>query len=79
MQNFEQVGRELQKRGKSDELKALAESPDGKKLGQMVDSSAIGQAARAGDSEALKKMLGQVLSTDEGRRLAESIRKMMGE
>ncbi len=79
MQNFEQIGKELERRGKADKIKALAESDDGVRLSQMVDTSAIGQAARSGDSEALKKMISQVLGTDEGKRLAENIRKMMDE
>ena len=43
----------------------------------MIDADAIGRAARSGDADALKKLLGSVLSTKEGMRLAENIRKMM--
>ena len=32
MQNFEQLGRELERRGKTDDIRALAQSPDGQKL-----------------------------------------------
>lgn len=77
MLNFENVGRELQNRGKTDGIKALAESEDGMKIGRMVDVSAVEAAARSGDSEALRNMLSRVLSTDEGKRLAESVKKMM--
>lgn len=77
MQNFEQLGRELDKRGKTDSIRRLAESPDGAKLAGMVDASAIEKAARSGDSEAIKAMLSKVLSTQEGKRLAENVRKMM--
>jgi len=79
MQNFEQLGRELERRGKADMIKELAQSDDGIRLGQMVDTSGIAQAARSGDSEALKRMISQVLGTDEGRRIAENIKKMMDE
>ena len=79
MPNFEEIGRELERRGKTNTLKSLAESPDGQRLSRMLDAGAVEKAARSGDMNALKSMLSQVLSTDEGKRLAESVRKMMQE
>ena len=78
MQNFEQLGRELERRGKTSQLRALAESEDGAKLATMVDGERLARAAKSGDGEALREMLGSLLSTDEGRRLAERIRKTIG-
>ena len=77
MQNFEQIGRELERRGKTDEIRKLAESGDGQKLSRMIDQQAIERAAKSGDSAALHNILSQVLGTEEGRRLAENVRKMM--
>ena len=77
MQNFEQIGRELQRRGKAEQIRQLAESEDGAKLARLVDANAVEQAARSGDGEALKAILSSVLNTREGRRLAEDVRKMM--
>lgn len=77
MQNFEELGRELQRQGKTDGIKRLAESEDGKKISRMVDAKALENAARNGDSAALHSILGSVLSTDEGKRLAESIKQLM--
>ncbi|MDD6090313.1 MAG: hypothetical protein SO014_05865 [Candidatus Limivicinus sp.] len=77
MQNFEQIGRELQRRGKTEQIRQLAESEDGAKLARLVDANAVEQAARSGDGEALKAILSSVLNTREGRRLAEDVRKMM--
>ena len=77
MQNLENMSRELQRSGKAAQLRTLAESADGQRLSQMLDGKAVEQAARSGDSEALQSILGQVLSTREGRRLAESIQKLM--
>ena len=57
----------------------LAESADGVKVGHMLDAKAVEDAARSGDSAALQKLLSQVLSTDEGRRLAENVRRLMQE
>ena len=77
MQNFEQLGKELERRGKADDIKKLAESDDGVKLAGMIDAQQIQQAAKAGDTEALKSLLSSVLQTQEGKRLAENVRKMM--
>ncbi len=77
MKSFEELGRELERRGKTEDIKRIAESEDGQKLGRMVDAGDVERAARAGDSAALQEMLRRVLSTDEGRRLAENVRRMM--
>ena len=79
MQNFEQLGRELDRRGKTGELRALAESEDGARLAAMLDGERLQKAAQAGDSAALRAMLGSVLQTEEGRRLAMGIQEMMKE
>ncbi len=77
MQNFENIGRELERRGKTDGIRKIAESADGQSLSRMIDASAVEQAAKNGDTEALKNMVTKVLSTDEGKRLAESLRRLM--
>jgi phosphoribosylanthranilate isomerase len=77
MQNFEQLGKELERRGKADDIKRLAESEDGLKLAGMLNAQQIQQAAKTGDTEALKSLLSSVLQTQEGKRLAENVRKMM--
>ena len=79
MQDFEKVGRELERRGKADDIKKLAESADGQRLSRMIDPKAVESAARSGDSEALKSILSSVLSTAEGQRLAESVKRMMSD
>lgn len=77
MQNFEQLGRELERRGKTEQIKQLAESEDGEKLAKLIDANAVEQAAKSGDGEALRSLLSSMLSTQEGKRLAESVRRMM--
>ena len=77
MQNFEQLNASLQQSGRTGELRRLAESEDGARLAAMLDQKALERAAASGDGEALRGILGTVLRTEEGRRLAESIRKMM--
>ena len=77
MQNVDELGRELERRGKTEELKALADSREVRKLGQMLDPTAVERAAKSGDSQALKKLLSSVLSTQEGQRLAQSVQQLM--
>ncbi len=75
---FEEAGEELMRRGRADDIKKLAESEDGQKLRDMIDAEKIRQAAGSGDGKALQEMLSAVLSTEEGKRLAENVRKMLG-
>ena len=77
MQNFEELGRELDRRGKTDKLKTLADSREVQKLGQMLDPAAVERAARSGDSQAIKSLLSSVLSTREGQKLAQSVQQLM--
>lgn len=77
MQNFEQLGKELERRGKADDIKRLAESDDGLKLARMIDPKQLEQAARSGDADTLRALLSSVLQTQEGKRLAENVKKMM--
>lgn len=77
MHNFEKLGQELERMGKTEEIKRLAQSEDVQKIGRMVDTDAVEKAARSGDNEALKRMLTQVLSTDEGKKLAESVSRLI--
>ncbi len=77
MKDIEKLGEELRKSGRSDALMKLAQSPDGKAVSRLVDADALGRAAKSGDTDALRDILRGVLSTDEGRRLAEDLRKAM--
>ena len=62
MKSFEELGRELERRGKTEDIKRIAESEDGRRLGRMVDAGDVERAARAGDSAALQEMLRAVYS-----------------
>ncbi len=76
MRDLEALGRELQRSGKGGELKRLADSADGQRLARMLDAESVRQAA-AGDGEAMRRLLGSVLSTGEGRRLAQQLSELM--
>ena len=77
MQDLEALGKELQRRGKTGELKALADSADGRRLGRMLDAETIRKAAQSGDRQAMRQVLGSVLATEEGKRLAQQLKKLM--
>lgn len=77
MQDIEKLGRELQKQGKTDKLKSIAESEEGKAVMDVIDGAEVERAAKAGDAAALKTILAQVLSTDEGKRLAAKLKDAM--
>ncbi len=71
------MARALQREGKTARIRALADSADGRRLGQMIDAGAVEKAVRGGDGAALQQILRGVLATAEGQRLAESLRKVM--
>ena len=77
MKDLEKLGQELQKSGKTDKLRSLADSADGQAIGRMIDPAEVERAAKSGDAAALQSILTQVLSTDEGKRLAESLKRAM--
>lgn len=77
MQNFEQLGKELERRGKAEDIKRLAQSEESRALAGMIDAGKLQQAAKSGDTDALRAMLSSVLQTREGQQLAQNVRKMM--
>ncbi len=77
MSDFAKMGEKLLRNGKAEELKAIADSADGRKLSKMLDATAIEKAAKSGDTAALQDILKQVLSTGEGQRLAKRLQETM--
>lgn len=77
MENLEALSRELERRGKADAIKRLADSQQGRSLAAMIDPEKVELAARSGDAAALKSMLGSILETKEGRALAENVKKLL--
>ena len=63
--------------GKADKLRELADSEDCRALGAMLDAAAVAKAVAKGDGEAINGILRQVLSTEEGRRVAQKINEAM--
>lgn len=77
MQDLEKLRRELERSGRTEQLKTLAQSEEGRRLRSMVDAEAVAGALRNGDGAALQQQLSALLSTGEGQRLAERLKKLM--
>ena len=56
-------------------LGALADTPEGRALAPQLDEAALRAAAKEGDTAALQDILRRVLSTPEGKALAEKVRR----
>ena len=68
MQDPEQIRKELERRGQQEKLRRLAAA---------MDLEQARRALRSGDSAQLGRVLQTILSSREGRELAESVKKMM--
>lgn len=77
MLDLERINAEIERSGKKDRLKSLAADADGLAVSRMLDPAAVEKAAKSGDADALKDILSRVLSTDEGKRLAEKLKNAM--
>ena len=73
----EKLARELERSGKGEALRQLGSSAEGKKLESMIDGAALQKALQSGNTASLKKMLGALLSTTEGKALAEDVGRIM--
>lgn len=78
MNNFDKMSKELLKGGKAGELNKVVNSPEGKKIGSMVDGNALKKAVATGDNDTVNRILGQFLSTDEGKSLAKKLSENFG-
>lgn len=77
MKDLDALKNQLARDGRLQRLQEIADSTDGQKLADALDVQKIEQAARAGDTETLRQILTQVLSTDTGQRLAGKVKDAM--
>ena len=77
MKDLDALKNQLARDGRLQRLQEIADSTDGQKLAGALDAQKIEQAARAGDTETLRQILTQVLSTDTGQRLAGKVKDAM--
>lgn len=77
MKDLDALKQELARDGRLKRLQAIADSTDGQRFADALDAQKIEQAARTGDTELLRQVLTQVLSTDAGQRLAGKVKDAM--
>ena len=77
MKDLDALKQELARDGRLKRLQAIADSTDGQRFADALDAQKIEQAARTGDTETLRQILTQVLSTDAGQRLAGKVKDAM--
>ena len=73
MKDLERLAKELGRGEKGEALRKLGSSADGRALESAVDGAALEKAFADGDAAALRRMLGALLATPEGKRLAEDV------
>ena len=77
MKDLDALKNQFARDGRLQRLQEIADSTDGQKLADALDAQKIEQAARTGDTETLRQILTQVLSTDTGQRLAGKVKDAM--
>lgn len=77
MKDFSKYEQEIRKSPKAGKIMEAADSEEGKRLSRMLDSSELERAVSSGDTEAMKKILAQVLSTPDGQALAKKVKEIM--
>lgn len=77
MEGWEELEQELKRRGKTGALRQLAASGDARRLAERMDGAKAREALRRGDGASLSALLQQVLTSEEGRRLARQVEDMM--
>lgn len=77
MKDLDALKQELAHDGRLQRLQAISDSTDGQRFADALDAQKIEQAARTGDTELLRQILTQVLSTDAGQRLAGKVKDAM--
>ena len=77
MKDLDALKQELAHDGRLQRLQAIADSTDGQRFADALDAQKIAQAARTGDTELLRQILTQVVSTDAGQRLAGKVKDAM--
>ena len=78
MNDLERLAKELGRGEKGEALRKLGSSADGRALESAVDGAALEKAFASGDAAALRRMLGALLATPEGKRLAEDVERIIG-
>lgn len=78
MKDFEKAKNEIMSGDKAEIVRGALDSREGRSVGKMVDGEALKKAVMKGDSETVSRILGKVLSTDDGKALADRVNRQLG-
>ena len=78
MDDLEALGKALLTGKNGEALRSLARSGEARRLGQSLDRTAAEEALRSGDGEKLRALLEGILSTGDGKALAEAVSALDG-
>ena len=78
MEDLEKLGSALLSGKNGDALRALAGTEEAQRLSRQMDTAAAERIMRSGDPAQMKALLQQLLSTPEGRSLAQKLSRMGG-
>lgn len=78
MSDFDKLKKELLSGDKAKKVNKIVNSPEGKRIGKMVDGDALKKAAQSGDEKTVNNILGKVLATDDGKELVRRIGESLG-
>lgn len=76
MDEFREAGERLLSGREGNTLRALAQTPEARRLGENRAAEALGEAARRGDAAAMQRALAELLNTPEGRAVAERLGRL---
>ncbi|MGN1001880.1 MAG: hypothetical protein ACI4PC_03840 [Oscillospiraceae bacterium] len=78
MPNLDEWEKQMKKNPRAGKMmETAAMSQEGRRIMQSVDAAAVEKAAREGDTAALKSILSQVLSSPDGKALAQKLQETM--
>ena len=78
MEDWEALGKALLSGKNGDALRALAGTPEAQQLGKQMDSAEAERIMRSGDPAQMRALLQRLLSTPEGRSLAQKLGQIGG-
>ncbi len=78
MTDAQKLAKELGGDGRGERLRQLASTAEAKRLERVIDGAALEKAFRNGDAASLRNMLDTLLSTPEGKKLADDVGRIMG-
>lgn len=77
MNNFSELEKQLRGNPNAERLMKAADCAEGRRITQSIDQAALEKAAKSGDTAALQGILAQVLSTPDGKALAQKLQQAM--